>query len=190
MSEEFAVEITNPDGFTYILRQFRPSDLERVVWINRTCLPENYPTYFFVEHYRNFPKAFLVAEVHGQVMAYVMCRVELGLSNFKQGVLTKKGHVISLAVRPEVRRRGIAKHLMIFAMRHMTEYYGATEYYLEVRVSNTPAISLYRKLGYQVVDRIRGYYLDGEDAYLMARPAHPLPEPPPESRIRPLTQSQ
>ncbi|MEM3794231.1 MAG: ribosomal-protein-alanine N-acetyltransferase RimI, partial [Candidatus Bathyarchaeia archaeon] len=38
-----------------------------------------------------------------------------------------------------------------------------------VRVSNDPAISLYRRLGFEVVKISRGYYVDGEDAYVMAR---------------------
>ena len=61
--------------------------------------------------------------------------------------------------------------LMTRAMEAMKKYYGAEEYYLEVRVSNEPAIRLYKKLGFNVVKVLQGYYLDGEDAYLMARPA-------------------
>ena len=38
-----------------------------------------------------------------------------------------------------------------------------------VRVSNTPAISLYEKLGFLKVSVSKRYYLDGEDAYIMAR---------------------
>jgi len=40
---------------------------------------------------------------------------------------------------------------------------------LEVRGSNLPAVSLYRKMGFEVMRTIRGYYADGEDAYVMAR---------------------
>ncbi|MEM4138682.1 MAG: GNAT family N-acetyltransferase, partial [Sulfolobaceae archaeon] len=43
------------------------------------------------------------------------------------------------------------------------------EVFLEVRVSNVPAISLYKKLGFREVKVLRYYYADGEDAYLMAR---------------------
>ena len=41
---------------------------------------------------------------------------------------------------------------------------------LEVRVGNEPAIRLYRSLGLEIVDLIRGYYSDGEDAYVMRAP--------------------
>jgi len=59
-------------------------------------------------------------------------------------------------------------------MEALRREYGVEEYYLEVRVSNTPAINLYRKLGFETAGRIVGYYLDGEDAYLMARRVEPV----------------
>lgn len=150
------------------IREFRPEDLEKVMWINKTCLPENYSPSFFMHHHYAHPKAFLVAEVNGKIVGYVMCRIEFGLSNIKFG-LAKKGHVISIAVLPQYRRRGIGENLMRKAMEAMKKY-GVSEFYLEVRVSNIPAINLYRKLNYKITKRIIGYYLDGEDAYVMARP--------------------
>ncbi|RLF17370.1 MAG: ribosomal-protein-alanine N-acetyltransferase [Thermoprotei archaeon] len=149
------------------IRRFRPEDLDEVIKINRENLPENYPPAFFMEHYYRFPKAFLVAELNNQLVGYIMCRVERGFSNFGFGIV-KKGHIISLAVRPFARRNKIGYTLLKTAMKALKEDYGVDEYYLEVRVSNIPAISLYEKLGYVKVRRIIGYYLDGEDAWLMA----------------------
>jgi ribosomal-protein-alanine N-acetyltransferase len=42
------------------------------------------------------------------------------------------------------------------------------EIYLEVRVSNTGAIKMYERLRFEIKSRLRSYYRDGEDAYLMA----------------------
>jgi Acetyltransferases len=81
----------------------------------------------------------------------------------------KKGHVVSIAVLENYRRRGIGKQLLLSSMQKMREAYGAEEVYLEVRVSNYPAISLYEKLGYRKVKLLKHYYADGEDAYLMAK---------------------
>ncbi len=166
---ERKAELNTPLG-KIVIRKFIPSDLEAVIKINRSCLPENYPPYFFMQHYREFPEAFLVAELNGEVVGYVMCRVEYGISNLKPS-LSKKGHIISIAVVPEVRRKKVGETLMKLAMQALRDIYNVSEYYLEVRVSNTPAINLYHKLGYKEIKRIIGYYLDGEDAWLMARPA-------------------
>jgi len=53
-------------------------------------------------------------------------------------------------------------------MRSMVNY-KARECYLEVRGSNVPAVNLYKKMGFEVTRTIRGYYADGEDAYVMTR---------------------
>ena len=49
------------------------------------------------------------------------------------------------------------------------QYYNAKECYLEVRESNTPAVELYTKLGFEIARTARNYYADGEDAYVMAK---------------------
>ena len=147
-----------------VFRPFRESDLREVMNINLSCLPENYSTYFFVDLYKNFPETFIVAEEDGQVVGYIMCRIESGFSRFS---LIKRGHVISIAVLPGYRRKGIGEALLREALQAMATHYGVKECYLEVRVSNTPAINLYRKIGFKIEKTIRGYYADGENAYLM-----------------------
>jgi len=39
---------------------------------------------------------------------------------------------------------------------------------LEVRCSNNDAVKLYEKLGFSIIQRLKAYYRDGEDAYVMA----------------------
>ena len=48
-------------------------------------------------------------------------------------------------------------------------YYKAKQCFLEVRVTNEAAISLYKKLGFEVTRTLNGYYSDGEDAYVMTK---------------------
>ncbi|MGB9779015.1 MAG: GNAT family N-acetyltransferase, partial [Candidatus Bathyarchaeales archaeon] len=83
---------------TFRLRKFNMNDLQTVMHINRTCLPENYTDYFFIELHQRFPETFIVAEENGEVVGYIMCRIELGLSNFGFSGLLKKGHIVSVAV--------------------------------------------------------------------------------------------
>jgi len=154
-------------SLSFTVRQATLNDIDRVMYINRVSLPENYTKTFFIEHLRRWPKVFLVAEVNGVVVGYVMSRVETGWGHTKYG-LTKKGHIVSIAVLEGYRRRGIGTALMEAALRGLKEY-GAKEVYLEVRVSNIPAIRLYEKLGFTIKKTIPYYYLDGEDAYLMVK---------------------
>ncbi|MFX1465087.1 MAG: GNAT family N-acetyltransferase [Promethearchaeota archaeon] len=154
------------------IRLFQPEDLQKVIAINRTCLPENYPGLFFMSLYESFPKAFIVAEARApvkKIIGYAMGRVERGFSSLKGYKLTKKGHIVSIAVIDEYRRRGIASQLLKEALEGFREY-DASESFLEVRQSNKEAISLYRKLGYVEKKVLPGYYRDGEDALLFTRP--------------------
>ncbi len=153
---------------TYVLRKFVINDLHRVMEINHACLPENYSDHFFLDLFRRFPETFLVAEEVGEVVGYIVCRVEVGLSSFGFGGLMKKGHVVSVAMVNEHRRKGVGRELVLRAIEAMKAY-GAKQCYLEVRVTNEPAISLYKNIGFEVIRTSRGYYADGEDAYVMSR---------------------
>ncbi len=153
---------------SFIIRRFNPTtDLDAVQNINRNCLPENYPRFFFTEIYERFPDGFNIAidEATNEVVAYVMTRIEKGLSNFGFG-LCKKGHIISIAVMPQYRRKGLAKKLML-AANHALRLRDVKEVYLEVRESNQAAINLYQQLGYITMKVSKRYYSDGEAALIM-----------------------
>ena len=153
---------------TFKLRKFTPDDLQSVMQINRETLPENYSDYFFMDLYERFPETFIVAEEEGKIAGYMMCRVEVGLSNFGLGGLIRKGHVVSIAILPRFRRKGIAQALINMAMEGM-RFYKARQCYLEVRVTNDAGVALYKKLGFDVSRSVHGYYSDGEDAYVMSK---------------------
>jgi [ribosomal protein S18]-alanine N-acetyltransferase len=78
-------------------------------------------------------------------------------------------HVMNVAVADTYRRRGIAVALLerLFDVKATDPRRGYT---LEVRVSNTGAIALYEKLGFEARGVRRGYYTDNrEDALIMWR---------------------
>jgi ribosomal-protein-alanine N-acetyltransferase len=80
-------------------------------------------------------------------------------------------HVMNVAVDPAYQRRGIATRLLerLFELTADDERRGHT---LEVRVSNSDAIRLYEKLGFERRGTRRGYYTDNrEDALIMWREA-------------------
>lgn len=153
---------------TFTLRKFVPDDLQNVMQINRVCLPENYSDFFFMDLHQRYPETFIICEESGQIEGYIMCRIEVGLSNYGFSGLVRKGHVVSIAVLPQFRHRGVAQAIIKKALEGM-DYYKAKQCFLEVRVTNDVAISLYKKLGFEVTRTINGYYSDGEDAYVMTK---------------------
>jgi len=65
------------------------------------------------------------------------------------------------------RRLGLGRVLME-TVRRTALVHGKTSWILEVREHNTPALSLYKSIGFHEVGKRRGYYIDtGEAAILM-----------------------
>lgn len=72
------------------------------------------------------------------------------------------------AVHPDCRGLGLGEAMMRYAIAKVREA-GAAFMTLEVRPSNTPAVSLYKKLGFEIMGTRRNYYTKpDEDAYVMA----------------------
>lgn len=77
-------------------------------------------------------------------------------------------HINNVAVRPEFRRQHVAMRLLEAALSQGSVY-GALLAFLEVREGNVTAQGLYRRCGFEVVGRRKGYYRQPpEDALLMS----------------------
>ena len=136
---------------------------------NVVCLQENYTFKYYYYHYLNWPDLLYVAEDRktGKIVGYVMAKID----DPEDSDLNKvKGHITSLSVRREYRRMGIAAKLMEQTHKAMFDVFGVDIVTLHVRETNQAALGLYRdRLKYDVMDKDKGYYLDGEDAYLMKK---------------------
>ena len=85
---------------------------------------------------------------------------------------------IGISVRPEAQGQGVGTALMQAMCEYADRWIGALRLELSVYVDNARAIALYRRFGFEIEGRYRGYVLrDGEfiDAFAMARlnPAPP-----------------
>ncbi len=79
------------------------------------------------------------------------------------------GHVTTVGVAPEHRRRGLAHRLMQKAEDGFRRR-DVRIVRLEVRSINTGAQKLYQNLGYTVTQRLPRYYSNGGDGLLMIKP--------------------
>ncbi len=80
----------------------------------------------------------------------------------------RTGHVTTLGVAPEHRRRHIAQQMLSKAEESFHRR-GIRTIRLEVRSVNTGAQQLYRNLGYSVTQRLPRYYSNGGDGLLMLK---------------------
>lgn len=82
-------------------------------------------------------------------------------------IASDEADLVNLAVRPDVRRQGIAKAILSELIEQAKER-KVSEIFLEVRRANIPAQFLYQSFGFQTVGEIRDYYEQPrEDALLM-----------------------
>ena len=177
----------------YIVRKATVDDLPSVIRINLESLPENYWYGFYVQMLENWGEAFLVADSGGEIIGYAMSRVEesrdpvlLGLAteigeeksvgqriaDLLRSILHEArpvGHLVSIAVAPGYRGKGVGSSLLSETIRVLRDHYRVESVYLEVRVSNAPAIRLYEKFGFKRSRIVRKYYRDGEDAYVYVK---------------------
>jgi len=77
-------------------------------------------------------------------------------------IFTMEGHIISIAVHPQHRRKGIGTQLLQRAMKnpHLKKVWA------EVRRSNQGAQSFYSKMGFQIMGMVPNYY-GNEDALII-----------------------
>ncbi|MDY7014809.1 MAG: ribosomal protein S18-alanine N-acetyltransferase [Cyanobacteriota bacterium] len=81
--------------------------------------------------------------------------------------ILEEAHVTLLAIRPDFQGQGLGQALLLALLKSAVQRQleRAT---LEVRASNNTALSLYRKFGFQVAGRRKGYYqASGEDALIL-----------------------
>ena len=79
-----------------------------------------------------------------------------------------EGQITNIAIRPSARRQGFGAKLTSALIEKCFKR-GMHEIFLEVRISNLSALSLYRQLGFTVKGMRKNYYSEPkEDAYIMS----------------------
>jgi [ribosomal protein S18]-alanine N-acetyltransferase len=141
------------------LRRLEPRDLDTVEDIEQTSYPTPWSRSMFAAELRKPSSLAIAAYIEtGEVVGYAF------ISRYVDA-----WHVMNVAVTPGLRRRGIATALLerLFEVTASDPRRGYT---LEVRVSNSEAIRLYERLGFEARGIRRGYYTDNrEDALIMWR---------------------
>jgi [ribosomal protein S18]-alanine N-acetyltransferase len=94
-----------------------------------------------------------------------------GLAEEQGGMLLARtaadeAEILTLAVLPALRRRGLGRALLLLAMAEARRR-GATTMALEVAADNVAGQALYKQAGFMPVGRRRRYYADGADALVL-----------------------
>lgn len=144
----------------YDIRPLTVKDLKTVLKLNLRCFEEG-------SHYNKYTFSYLLNEPNclsyqsvtpkNEMVGFIFVMVEQGI-----------GHITTIGVAPEHRRRGLAQKLLNQAETALQKRNIST-LTLEVRVSNLIAQNLYRQNGFLTVQRLFKYYRDDEDAFFMVK---------------------
>ncbi|MBQ8823200.1 MAG: ribosomal protein S18-alanine N-acetyltransferase [Lachnospiraceae bacterium] len=141
-----------------VIRRLEERDVEAVSVLNGTAFSMPWSPEDFRHLVADENSLYYVAEEDGRIVA------SLGVTN-----VLSEGNINNVVVEEACRGRGIATEMMELLFKE-GDAMGITDYTLEVRVSNAPAIALYEKLGFVSEGiRPRFYERPTEDAMIMWR---------------------
>jgi ribosomal-protein-alanine N-acetyltransferase len=132
-------------------------DVDAVLVIENQSFPTPWPAWAFTRDLRSKRAICLVARVAGNLAGYAVA-----------WILKWEMHIGNIAVAESCRRRHIGSALLqeLLNRARLRRIRMVT---LEVRMSNRPAIRLYRKFGFtEVAIKPDYYHGEGEDALVMA----------------------
>ncbi len=125
-------------------------DLDQVMAIEEASFSMPWSRNLFLAEFRNSPTSLkLVARSSGEgrvIAGYIVC-----------WVFVDELHILDLATKESMRRQGIARQLVLAAIRTAYEW-GARKAFLEVRESNVGAAELYQDLGFEKTQVRMEYY--------------------------------
>ena len=143
------------------IRSMQPEDLDHVFAIEQRIFPTPWTMNNYLFELQNPISQKWVAELddyHGDKRIAGMLVVWL---------LVDIAHIGTIGIDTPFRRQGIGCRLLKIALESCARL-GAISSTLEVRESNTAALAMYHRFGFEQVGRRKGYYNDnGEDALLL-----------------------
>ncbi len=143
------------------LRLAKASDANALARIHAACFAAPWNASVFAEFLRAGGSFAFLASAGRAFAGFILCRV-----------IADEAEVLTLAILPSQRRRGLARRLLA-AGASVAGARGATALFLEVADDNLPAVALYRMELFVSVGRRAGYYAaSGEtpvDALVMRR---------------------
>ena len=139
-----------------VVEKMRCADIAGLIEIEKASFAHPWSEENFEAELEKGSSVFLVAKYGEKAVGYIGFDTVLD-----------EGYTYNVAVLPEYRRQGIAD-LLLSAALDMCRELKLAFLSLEVRETNEPAISLYKKHGFETVGKRRDFYTaPKEDALIM-----------------------
>ncbi|MCB9680383.1 MAG: ribosomal protein S18-alanine N-acetyltransferase [Alphaproteobacteria bacterium] len=142
---------------TALLRPATPDDLDGIAAVEQAAAHAPWPRASVASTLEAPTTRGFVAVQDGDVVGHVLA-----------SAVADQGEILTLAVLPTHRRRGLA-HALLDAVDVTWRAMAVQTAWLEVRVDNTAARALYAARGWSEHGLRRAYYEDGADALVLSR---------------------
>ena len=142
------------------IRNYRPTDLQILYQIDHACFPPGiaYPKHELMQFIAMHGACTWVAESGDDTVGFLIACPE------SQGAI----HIVTIDVVASSRRQGVGKALMD-AAEMWAGAQKANVIYLETAEDNLIAQRFYEARGYFRVEKVEGYYSNGQAAWVMAK---------------------
>ncbi len=154
-----AIDALISEGFftEVLIAEMKEEHIKAIAGLEKICFSEPWSEKSISESFLNGTK-FFVALNGKNVLGYI------GIS-----CVLDEGYITNIAVFPQFRKKGVGERLLERVCSYAKDT-GLSFVSLEVRMSNTPAISLYEKSGFKTEGKRRGFYRNpNEDAIIMTK---------------------
>ena len=150
-----------------LVRKMLPEDVKAVAQIEKCCFSQPWSEKSFQDSISRDDTRFLICEIDSDEGIEDCASPSKVAGYIGMYVSFDEASITNVAVSPEYRKRGIGEHLVANA-KIVAKNAGANCIFLEVRVSNIPAISLYEKMGFENLGIRKNFYQHPvEDAIIM-----------------------
>lgn len=140
------------------VQAFQPRNLDRIAAIEQASFgDEAWEPKLLLEYFRNSPELFFIAKIGRRIAGYILT-VNL--------VDSRSAELISIAVDPGERRRGVGR-AMLDATRAQLRSRRIKTWWLMVGIANETAICFYERYGFTRARLVKRYYGAGRDAWRM-----------------------
>jgi ribosomal-protein-alanine N-acetyltransferase len=136
-----------------MIRELKESEIPLIADIERVCFSTPWSEKSIEDSFCLDCNHFFVCDSEGRIAGYI------GLS-----IAADEGYILNVAVLPEYRRKGIGEALVRYVITGFGDLAFVT---LEVRPSNTAAVALYQKLGFERVGERKNYYRNPDENALL-----------------------
>ena len=138
------------------IERMKEGHVAAVAELEKLCFADPWSEKSIASELNNPLALWLVAVEDGSLCGYIGSQSVMGESD-----------MMNVAVHPDHRRKGVGEMLVLALCEALSKENASLA--LEVRASNAPAISLYKKLGFAQVGLRKNYYRNPKEDALILR---------------------